>query len=1073
MEGLMEAAWLAAVILVPVFFDIYSSRIFEPDKITLLRTLALLTLGAWIVKLVDEGGWRWEHIQPGESKLKTILQLPMIIPVAILALTYVIATIFSVTPKISLWGSYQRLQGTYTTFAYLVFFSAILGNLRKRAQVERIITTIILGSLPVSLYGILQHYKLDPVPWGGDVSTRIAANMGNAIFVAAYLIMVIPLVVARIIQSFSGIMNETNRSNLVGHILRGTFYVFTGAVVLIAQYMSQSRGPGLGWIAGSFVIFILLSIYWRKRWLTYVAIGAVAVVCGFLLLFNIQGGPFETLRDSPAIGRYSQLLNENSNNALVRKYIWEGAAKLVSIHNPLQFPDGSQDTFNFLRPLIGYGPESMYVAYNPFYIPELGQVEKRNASPDRSHNETWDTLVITGVFGLLAYFALITAIFYYSLKWIGLIVDAKQRTLFFGLLFGGGVIGAAGMILWRGLEYFGVGLPFGMVGGLIAYITLIAIVGRYTAPQTNGESARMLILIVLLAVIVSHFIEINFGIAIAVTRTYFWIFSALILVVGYILPLHGEYKAAAPINEKNPEKTTRETRKTESRSAHARRKKPDSTTSPALGGREWMRTGLIGAFILTLIVMTLGYDLISNSGHYTSTLTVLWNSLTQLPNRNNATVLGILAMILITWIGAGILVMAESIKEGGESHRLSILVIALGASAVYTLIFWLWHSGELVALAVFTPTTIEQVITQIDKVGGLLTTFYVFVLLLIALAAFVLPEEWPARFSGANAAGPALGLALLVIFIWLTNTTNLRIIYADIAFKMADPFNTQGQWPIATVIYKHANELAPDEDHYYLFLGRSYLEQAKAATTADAQATLVNQSESDLKVAQKLNPLNTDHTANLARLYSWWASVTTDSAQYQNRANIASAYYEKALTLSPQNSTLWGEMAILYLDVLHQPQEAYQRLSHALELDPLYDWTQGLMGDYYVKISQTITDTTLKDADLNQALDHYTQAYKLATSSADGTAATYLISMGSTYAGLGKLDDALNTYSQTLALNPSQDNIWKIQETMARIYAQKGDKKSALASANLALSAAPKAQQTSVQTLIDQIQTMP
>ena len=63
-EGIIEAAWLSALILVPVFFNIYSSRIFEPDKITLLRSLALLILGAWIVKLIDEGGPHWEHIQP-------------------------------------------------------------------------------------------------------------------------------------------------------------------------------------------------------------------------------------------------------------------------------------------------------------------------------------------------------------------------------------------------------------------------------------------------------------------------------------------------------------------------------------------------------------------------------------------------------------------------------------------------------------------------------------------------------------------------------------------------------------------------------------------------------------------------------------------------------------------------------------------------------------------------------------------------------------------------------------------------------------------------------------------------
>ena len=56
-EGLMEAAWLAAVIAVPVFFNVYSSRIFEPDKITLLRTLALVILAAWILKLLGQGDY--------------------------------------------------------------------------------------------------------------------------------------------------------------------------------------------------------------------------------------------------------------------------------------------------------------------------------------------------------------------------------------------------------------------------------------------------------------------------------------------------------------------------------------------------------------------------------------------------------------------------------------------------------------------------------------------------------------------------------------------------------------------------------------------------------------------------------------------------------------------------------------------------------------------------------------------------------------------------------------------------------------------------------------------------------
>ena len=94
-DGIMEAAWLAAVILVPIFFNIYSSRIFEPDKIALLRSLALVILLAWLVKLIEQGGVRWEHFERGSNPLRTVLRMPLIAPAAAMAVLYLIATIFS------------------------------------------------------------------------------------------------------------------------------------------------------------------------------------------------------------------------------------------------------------------------------------------------------------------------------------------------------------------------------------------------------------------------------------------------------------------------------------------------------------------------------------------------------------------------------------------------------------------------------------------------------------------------------------------------------------------------------------------------------------------------------------------------------------------------------------------------------------------------------------------------------------------------------------------------------------------------------------------------------------------
>ena len=277
-EGIMEAAWLAAVIVVPVFFNVYSSRIFEPDKITLLRTLALVILAAWVVKLIEQGGVRWERIprQGGglRGSLQALLRIPLIAPVAALASIYIFSTLFSVTPYASLWGSYQRLQGTYTTLSYLVIFAAMAANLRSRPQVERLVGAMILASLPVSLYGVLQRFGADPIPWGGDVTARIASNMGNSIFVAAYLIMVFPLTLMRVVDSFEALINESSANgqdagNNAPNFVRATIYVFILPLQAVALYFSGSRGPWLGWNAGLVLLWLGLSLIWRQRAMTW------------------------------------------------------------------------------------------------------------------------------------------------------------------------------------------------------------------------------------------------------------------------------------------------------------------------------------------------------------------------------------------------------------------------------------------------------------------------------------------------------------------------------------------------------------------------------------------------------------------------------------------------------------------------------------------------------------------------------------------------------------------------------------------------------------------------------------
>jgi hypothetical protein len=58
LDAVIEAGWLAALLLAPLFFNVFSSRVFEPDKISLLRSIALVMLLAWLVKVAD-GGAAW------------------------------------------------------------------------------------------------------------------------------------------------------------------------------------------------------------------------------------------------------------------------------------------------------------------------------------------------------------------------------------------------------------------------------------------------------------------------------------------------------------------------------------------------------------------------------------------------------------------------------------------------------------------------------------------------------------------------------------------------------------------------------------------------------------------------------------------------------------------------------------------------------------------------------------------------------------------------------------------------------------------------------------------------------
>ncbi len=125
----------------------------------------------WIVRFIDQRGWR-DLGRLRFTNPSAIWHKPFVLPVIGIILVYILSTLFSVNPRISWAGSYQRLQGTYTTLSFIAFFGIIAATIRTPEQVRRIVNTAIVTSIPIALYGILQHFGHDPLPWGGSDSTR-------------------------------------------------------------------------------------------------------------------------------------------------------------------------------------------------------------------------------------------------------------------------------------------------------------------------------------------------------------------------------------------------------------------------------------------------------------------------------------------------------------------------------------------------------------------------------------------------------------------------------------------------------------------------------------------------------------------------------------------------------------------------------------------------------------------------------------------------------------------------------------------------------------------------------------
>jgi tetratricopeptide (TPR) repeat protein len=1142
-EKVIEAGWLAVLILVPVFFNIYSARTFEPDKLTLMRSIALVMALAWLIKVAEVGFGRVgsrgsDETTDGASTADTrrgvrkLLDAPLFLPTLLLVFAYIVSTIFSISPKVSLWGSYQRLQGTYTALSYIVIFALMATHLRTRAQVDRLVTTVILTSLPVGLYGIIQHYGLDPLPWAGDVTSRVASNLGNAIFVASYLIMAIPLTLARLLDSMSAILNEEEAS--WGHTVLAAVYIFILAVDLIAVLFSKSRGPLLGLLAGTFffVFLGLLALYrrskvtgsisvgdglrslletfaliglggvvgvvwfrmagplvvgqtsldlwplvavgiflgvlanvliialrsalrsgWSRLWLNWVLLAVF--MAGFLVSLNVPESPFIALRSLPTVGRLTQLFQPEEGTGRVRVLIWDGVLNLIAPHEPLGIPGEFSDRYNIIRPLIGYGPESMFNAFAKVYPPELAHVEKRGSSADRSHNETFDFLAIMGVLGFIAYYFLMFSLFYYLLKAVGWIPDDAARRRLLVLLGVGGVLGGIIPRLVVGdFVFSGLGLPAGMLLMMLVYLVWQALVGapEYGPEGNTGDlsdaapqgvsSREMLLLLGIFMALVAHFVEVHFVFSIAATYVYFWAYAAVVVAWMRGFSETGQPFAVAEKRtgldtvDSVPQPAERSTRK-----RRRRRRKPASTATngaPAPAATQILQVedwetwlGVLG-LMMAIILIAMIFDFVTTQFDISrGSFSMIW-------------------MFAITW-GLGLAVALGEVAIRRPTWQKPInwgraLLLYAVTSLGYTLFYLMVHRWQIRPRNVSAADPIQAAIKGANVFTGAFILFYVFVGLLVLLTAAMLAVPFFRRQQPIWRVAnwwlyPVLILATGVVIL----TKNVDVVRADMYLKQGEQYRNAREYDRAIALHDRSIQSDPDEDFYYLMLALDYqLKGQDNRISGEERARAWAQGERVAIQAREINPYNPDNTGNMGRYYFTWAQLTSSNdPQRSIRFQKAQEFFEKATILAPQNVVYYNLWANTYY-VMGQFDQADKILQISVALDPEFDQTQMLLGDTYAAMKRPaeavkahrkailLSPAAFADQFLDQRLDFYISVSQVpADSSTEGADQ-----------GVSPIQGIISAFEEAQSLYP---NNVLIPRTLGHIYARMGDYQNAIA----------------------------
>ncbi len=463
-----DAACLLAGILTPLVFHPFGTLGFEATKGTLVELLALVLGLGWLARFALRF---WPPALARRSVHVRDPALSLWLALGAYTASLAISTALSVAPAVSVWGSYDRIQGLVALLAWVILGLAAAAAGRSGERRRTLSASWVLASVPVCVYALMQQFRLDPIDWLGR-PIGVTSTLGSSTALSTYLAMVAPLTLALLVAAGRELRAAEKPANAdSGHaVLAGpapAAIAYGGWVALLGLQvavivMASVRGGLLGLLAGGGVAATAMT--WRlqpSRWVLAAVLALVVMAGGGLALSS----PSSVLPSLVARGAETSL---EDGSARQRVLIWQASLQSVAEAG--------------WRSAVGFGPETQALVLERHFPAELA-ARYPNARFDRAHNLLVDQLLARGMIGVLALIGGVVVLARGGLAAVGG-SDPEHGLLAAGLL------GALTANLMAGLFSFDSitsGTLFWMTAGLLVAPTLPA---RAEALADEPRSAR-------------------------------------------------------------------------------------------------------------------------------------------------------------------------------------------------------------------------------------------------------------------------------------------------------------------------------------------------------------------------------------------------------------------------------------------------------------------------------------------------------------------------------------------------------------------------------------------------------